>query len=61
MNACPQCGGYNRIGDNYGDTCTDCGYNWGYGEWARQSHCNHVFSGGVCMYCERDQGDEDDE
>lgn len=52
------------IGDNYGRTCNNCGYNWGYGASARQNWCNHdLYESGCykdeetimpmlcCMYC----------
>jgi len=59
MNDCE----HNRIqGDNYGDTCMDCGEVLsGYGFWAEGSRtCHHKFMKGyagddteeVCMYCE---------
>jgi len=49
-----------KIGDNYGETCTECGETIsGYGNFAEGSrHCQHggwfkVEGGWQCMYCER--------
>jgi hypothetical protein len=37
MPVCPKCGAYSRVGDNYGDTCTNYGYNLEYGEFGRHN------------------------
>ena len=57
-NNCPH---DNKIGDNYGLSCKDCGKQLsGYGYFARHKNCIHVFMPvapdsdyKVCMYCER--------
>lgn len=55
-----------RVGDNYGESCADCGKQlsgYGYGGWfgrfiAGNEKCIHLFApmydGGpkVCIYCE---------
>ena len=61
-----ECEHNNRIGDNYGESCRNCGKQlngYGYGGWfganlTGQERCIHLWSpigeGGamVCVYCE---------
>lgn len=48
----------NKIGDNYGMSCQDCGERLeGYGYWAHEKDCLHRFlpvgdTEEVCTYCE---------
>ena len=48
----------NKIGDNYGMSCQDCGERIeGYGYWAHKTDCLHRFlpvgdTEEVCIYCE---------
>lgn len=64
MNTCQH---KNRMGDNYGETCLDCGERvkgYGYGGWFGQYlvpvECIHLFMPAgddgakfeICLYCE---------
>ena len=60
MNQYKHCGHRNIIGDNYGETCQDCGEVLsGYGYWAEGSwECKHRFlpvgddnNITTCVYC----------
>lgn len=48
----------NKIGDNYGMSCQDCGERLeGYGYWGHERSCRHRFlpvgdTEEVCIYCE---------
>lgn len=48
----------NKIGDNYGMSCQDCGERLeGYGYWAHEKDCLHRFlpvgdTEEICTYCE---------
>ena len=53
----------NIVGDNYGETCADCGEQIsGMGEFAsqRSNGCLHKFVDGICIYCEGRQFHEDE-
>ncbi|MEW6179204.1 MAG: hypothetical protein AB1522_04675 [Chloroflexota bacterium] len=46
----------NKVGDNYGLTCLDCGEVLeGYGYWGQSETCRHVWlkgeGGYECLYC----------
>lgn len=49
----------NKIGDNYGLSCRDCGEQLqGYGYWGKHKTCIHFWykddeGRETCMYCER--------
>ena len=64
--SCPH---HNKIGDNYGITCMDCGEALeGYGNWGEGSkECHHKFVRetlesdiDVCVYCERQRKHEEE-
>lgn len=54
------CNHNNIVGDNYGQTCQDCGAVLaGYGYWGSAATCQHQWTrdadgdGQTCLYCER--------
>lgn len=61
-----ECKHLSRVGDNYGESCADCGKQlsgYGYGGWFGRElrenvSCIHVFSlmgesgAEICIYCE---------
>lgn len=54
------CNHNNIVGDNYGQTCADCGQVLaGYGYWGSAGTCQHQWvrdedgKGQTCLYCER--------
>lgn len=51
------CEHQNKVGDNYGLTCLDCGEVLeGYGYWGQADRCRHVWvkseGGCECLYCQ---------
>lgn len=56
----PSCAHTRRVGDNYGETCMDCGRRMsGYGDGGQHRDCEHVFAPAgdveICIYCEQER------
>jgi hypothetical protein len=66
---CPSCDVCAWIADDYGQTCTRCGFNYGFGEGERLKVCNHMWRTQrddenplfesdkvvVCVYCKAEE------
>jgi hypothetical protein len=71
---CPSCGASGSsswVADDYGQTCTNCGFNYGYGEGERQNFCNHMWRAPptfsdipdnvvICIYCKAQEEIEEE-